>query len=156
MVVVYYILMAKLNIIKEPNEVLRKKSKQVTEFNARLHQLLDDMHETMIKAMGVGIAAVQVGVLYRVCLVDSETDESVVELINPVILKATSIREGEEACLSVPGQKGMVLRPTYLKVSAQDRYGKPFVKEFYGRDAVCASHEIDHLDGVLFVDKMEA
>lgn len=145
--------MAKLNILKEPNEALRKKAKEVTEFGARLNQLLDDMLETMRAYYGVGIAAVQVGVLYRACLVDTE-ENGAVELINPVILKASSIREGEEGCLSIDGRRGMVLRPNYVSVRAQDRRGNFFEREFSGRSAICVCHELDHLDGILFIDKL--
>lgn len=151
-VIVYYLIMARLNIIKEPNEVLRKKSKEVTEFGARLHQLLDDMRETMVKAAGVGIAAVQVGILYRACLVDTDSS-GIIELINPVFLNQVGMHEGEEGCLSVDGQRGVVARPSRVTVRAQDRWGKFFDHEFFGRDAVCACHEIDHLDGILFTDK---
>jgi peptide deformylase len=145
--------MAKLNIIKEPNETLRKRSKEVTEFGARLHQLLDDMRDTMISASGVGIAAVQVGILYRACLVDAQ-DGGIVELVNPVIVKVTGEKIGEEGCLSVPGFNGMVRRPLKVTVRAQDRNGKSFEHKFEGRSAVCVCHELDHLDGVLFVDKV--
>lgn len=145
--------MAKLNIIKEPNDVLKKKSKEVTEFSARLHQLLDDMRETMVKAAGIGIAAVQVGILYRACLVDTDST-GIVELINPVFLNQVGMHEGEEGCLSVDGRRGLVARPLRVTVRAQDRSGKFFDHEFYGRDAVCACHEIDHLDGILFTEKV--
>jgi len=145
--------MAKLTIIKEPNEVLRKRSKEVTEFGARLHQLLDDMRDTMISAAGVGIAAVQVGILYRVCLVNTE-ESGIVELINPAVVKVNGQEAGEEGCLSVPGQHGVVSRPTHVTVRAQDRNGKFFEYEFAGRAAVCVCHEMDHLDGVLFIDKV--
>jgi len=143
--------MAKLNIIKEPNEILRKRSKEVTEFGARLHQLLDDMRDTM-HAAGIGIAAVQVGILYRACLVD--TEGGIVELVNPAILKATGEKVGDECCLSVEGRRGDVKRTTHVTVRAQDRNGKFFEREFTSRDAVCVCHEIDHLDGVLFTDKV--
>jgi len=145
--------MAKLTIVKEPNEILRKRSKEVTEFGARLHQLLDDLRDTMISATGVGIAAVQVGILYRVCLVN--TDESgIVELVNPVITKVKGKNVGEEGCLSVPGKHDLVMRPTQVSVRAQDRNGKVFTREFVGREAVCVCHELDHMDGVLFMDKV--
>ena len=145
--------MAILNIIKEPDETLRKRSKDVTEFNPRLHQLLDDMRETMLAAPGVGIAAVQVGVLYRACLV--ETKDGIVELVNPVIVSASpETKDDEEGCLSVADRRGTVSRPQHVTVSARDRNGMHFTREFSGREAVCACHELDHLDGVLFIDKL--
>jgi len=145
--------MAKRNIIKEPNEILRKRSKGVTEFDTRLHQLLDDLRDTMQSAAGVGIAGVQVGILYRVCLVNTE-DKGIIELVNPVIIKATGKKSGEEGCLSVPGHHGMLARPTKVTVRAQDRNGKFFEHTFVDRSAVCVCHELDHLDGVLFVDRL--
>ena len=146
--------MAKLKIITEPDEILRKRSKEVTEFGARLHQLLDDLHDTLRGAAGVGIAAVQVGVLYRACLVDTET-KGVIELVNPSVLRAAGRKVGDEGCLSVIGRRGMVARPTQVTVHAQDRFGEYITYEFFGRDAVCVSHELDHLDGVLFIDRLE-
>jgi peptide deformylase len=146
--------MAILNILTGPNnDGLRKRAKVVTEFDARLCQLLDDMAETMYRAGGVGIAATQVGVLYRACLVYVD-GVGVVELVNPEIIKATGKKVGDEGCLSVPNERGMVERPTKVVVRAQDRFGKEFTFEFTGRGAVCMCHEIDHLDGVLFVDKV--
>jgi len=145
--------MAILNIVKEPDELLRKRSKEVTEFNSRLNQLLDDMRETMVAAPGVGIAAVQVGTLYRACLVESK-EHGVVELINAVITKSDDFKEFQVGCLSVPGRRGVVIYPHKVTVRAQDRNGKEFTMDFTERDAVCACHELDHFDGVLFVDKL--
>jgi len=145
--------MAKLTIIKEPNEILRKRSKEVTEFGPRLHQLLDDLKDTMQAAAGVGIAAVQVGILFRVCLVNTD-DFGIVELVNPSLVKAMGKKSGEEGCLSVPNHHGMIIRPTKVTVRAQDRNGISFEHTFEGRSAVCVSHELDHLDGVLFVDRL--
>ena len=143
--------MAILKIVNHPDELLRKRSKEVVEFNARLHELLDDMLQTMDAVGGVGIAAVQVGVLWRVCIV--ETAKGVIEFINPVIVNSSKPMKGEEACLSVPNTSGMVERPQKVTVKAQDRNGKFFERVFTGRDAVCVCHEIDHLDGVLYTDK---
>jgi len=150
-------------------EFLRKKSKPVTEFNARLHQLLDDMRDTLEDAWGLGLAAVQVGVLYRVCLVRCEkssppnggvdahgaqTANGVVELINPEIIACSSEKPGEEGCLSVPDAGyHTVIRPHKVTVRAQDRNGKTFTRDFEKISAVCACHEIDHMDGILFTDK---
>ena len=137
--------------ITTDQDFLRKVSKPVTDFDMRLHTLLDDMAETMNHAGGIGIAGVQVGVLRRVCLV---TDfDGVVELVNPEIVSQKRIKDGAEACLSVPGEEITISRPTRVKVKAQDRFGKAFEYEFRGLPAVCACHEIDHLDGVLIVDK---
>jgi len=147
--------MAILNIVKEPDELLRKRSKEVTEFSARLHQLLDDMRETMQAAPGVGIAAVQVGTLYRACLVETK-ENGVVELINAVITDSSDLREFQVGCLSVPGKRGIVIYPHKVTVRAQDRTGKGFTMDFTERDAVCACHELDHFDGVLYIDKLVA
>lgn len=146
--------MAILKVITEPNEILRKRSKEVTDFSARLCELLDDMAETMNVYGGVGIAAVQVGVLWRACLVD--TDDGICELINPVILASKKPKHSDEGCLSVPNEHRSILRPQEVTVKAQGRSGKCFERMFFGREAVCACHEIDHLDGILFIDKREA
>jgi peptide deformylase len=128
----------------------------VTDFNKRLHILLDDMRETLVEANGLGLAAPQVGVLRRAVLIvdttkEAEThDELIIELINPEIIAKSGEQEGSEGCLSLPGIFGIVKRPDFVKVKAQDRYGKPFelmVKELMAR-AVC--HEVDHLNGVVF------
>ncbi len=145
--------MAKRRIVLEGEETLRKKSREVTDFNEKLAQLLDDMAETMYAYDGVGLAAVQVGVLRRAVVVD--TGEGRHELINPVILERKGSQTGTEGCLSFPDQWGDVTRPMWVKVKAQDRTGKEYTLE--GEDllarAIC--HEVDHLDGVLFVDLAE-
>ena len=123
----------------------------MVDFDKKLHNLLDDMKETMYKADGVGLAAVQVGVLRRVVLVD--VGDGLLELINPEIVETAGEYEDVEGCLSVPGQNGMVKRPEYCKIKAQNRKG---VWRFYtgeGLKARCFCHEIDHLDGVLYTDK---
>lgn len=145
--------MALRNIIKDSDETLRKKSRQVTVFDARLHQLLDDMAETMTEANGVGLAAVQVGVLRRVVTID--VGEGLIELINPVITEASEemicIAEG---CLSYPGESGMVPRPKRATVEAQDRNGDPIT--ITGEDLLARAfcHELDHLDGIVFWDRV--
>ena len=144
--------MALRTIIKEGDELLRKKSRPVTEFNERLWTLLDDMYETM-KGDGVGIAAPQVGILRRAVVID--VGEGRHELVNPEIVEQEGDQYGGEGCLSVPGQYGMVHRPQKLRVRAQDRYGKPFELEAEGYLAVAVCHETDHLDGVLFIDKAD-
>lgn len=133
------------------NETLRKKSKPVVEFDESLGALLDDMKTTMIEKKGMGISAVQVGVLRRAIVIDLGDDEFL-EIINPEIVKAKGKVTDSEGCLSVPGFYCDVTRPRYVKISAFDRHGKPF--EFEGEEYVarCICHEIDHLNGVLFVD----
>lgn len=143
--------MAIRNIIKEGNSFLRKKSREVTVFDKRLHTLLDDMAETMHEAYGVGLAAVQVGVLRRVVTVD--VGEDLVELINPQIIEASDETQYDpEGCLSFPGEYGMVERPMRVTVQAQDRNGDLITVEGEGLKARALCHEIDHLNGVLFAD----
>ena len=144
--------MALRNILKEGDERLRKKSRPVTDFNERLWTLLDDMYETM-KDGGVGIAAPQVGGLRRAVVID--VGEGKHELVNPVIVEQSGDQCGGEGCLSIPGQYGLVHRPAQLRLKAQDRYGKPFELEAEGYFAVAVCHEVDHLDGILFIDKAE-
>ena len=144
--------MALRNILKEGDERLRKKSRPVTDFNERLWTLLDDMYETM-KDGGVGIAAPQVGVLRRAVVID--VGEGKHELVNPVIVEQSGDQCGGEGCLSIPGQYGLVHRPAQLRLKAQDRYGKPFELEAEGYFAVAVCHEVDHLDGILVIDKAE-
>lgn len=142
-----------LRIIKtEEDPILRKTSRPVTEFNERLFTLLDDMKETMYKADGVGLAAVQVGVLRRAVVIDC--GDGFLELINPEIIKTSGKQKETEGCLSLPGKSGITLRPSKVKVKAQDRNGE--WREYTGEDlkARCFCHEIDHLDGILFTDKL--
>jgi peptide deformylase len=149
--------MALRNILKDDDETLKKKSRAVGEFNERLHQLLDDMRETLDSAGGVGLAAPQVGVLRRAVLVidtekeDGEEDE-VIELINPEIVAESGEQVGPEGCLSIPNVWGIVKRPDLVKVKAQDRYGKEFEVWGEGLTARAFCHEIDHLNGVLFTE----
>jgi len=144
--------MAKLKILTQPNELLLKKSKEVTEFNDRLHQLIDDMVDTVDAAGGAGLAAVQVGVLYRVTVL-YDMDGEIIELVNPVITKATKFVEGEEGCLSCPDVHATINRAHNVTVKAQDRFGKDFIVNLNGISAVCAQHEIDHMDGILIGGK---
>ena len=142
-----------LRIIKtEEDPILRKTSRPVTDFNDRLFTLLDDMKETMYKADGVGLAAVQVGVLRRAVVIDC--GDGFLELINPEIIKSSGRQKETEGCLSLPGKSGITLRPSKVKVKAQDRHGE--WHEYSGEDlkARCFCHEIDHLDGILFTDKL--
>jgi len=144
--------MAIRQITKEGDPALRKKCRPVTEFNERLGVLIDDMWDTMYKADGVGLAAPQVSVLRRIAVVDVE-DGNKYELINPVIVETAGEQVGAEGCLSVPDEYGIVARPDYVKVRAQDRHGEWFEVEGHGLTARAFCHELDHLDGVLFIDK---
>ena len=142
--------MAKRALVFSPDELLRKRSREVTSFDARLATLLDDMAETMYAADGVGLAAVQVGVLRRAVVIDC--GEKRYELINPEILETSGEQTGAEGCLSFPDQYGEVTRPNYVKVRAQDRRGNWYEAEGEGLLARAFCHEIDQLDGVLFPD----
>lgn len=144
--------MALRNIVFSDEELIRKKSKVVTEFDERLDVLLDDMRETMRKNDGVGLAAVQVGVLKRCIVV--EACGQYFELINPKILSSEGTQTGVEGCLSVKNKTGDVVRPYKITVNAQNRYGDNMVITVEGLLAVVLSHEIDHLDGILFIDKL--
>lgn len=152
--------MALRNILTKEEPTLYKKCRPVTAFNARLHQLLDDMADTLKEANGVGLAAPQVGVLRRVVLVietnvpEGESDY-IIELINPEIIETSGVQNGAEGCLSVPGEYGLVERPMNVKVRAQDRNGDWFEVEGTGLTARCFCHEIDHLDGVVFTSRCE-
>lgn len=152
--------MALRNILTKEQPGLYKVCRPVKDFNPRLHQLLDDMAETLEQANGVGLAAPQVGVLRRAVLVletnvpEGEPDQ-LLELINPEIIESSGEQFGPEGCLSVPGEYGLVRRPMNVKVRAQDRYGNWFEAEGTGLTARCFCHEIDHLDGVVFTSKCE-
>ena len=143
--------MALRKIVVQGDECLTKKCRAVTDFNARLHTLLDDMTETLVDSGGVGLAAPQVGVLRRVCVVMNEDDE-IIELVNPEIIATEGEQTGLEGCLSVPGKYGVVTRPYIVRVRAQDRNGDFFEVEDEGLTARCFCHEIEHLDGHLFVE----
>ena len=143
--------MALRKIVLQGDECLKKKCRVVTDFNSRLHILLDDMAETLLDCGGVGLAAPQVGILRRVCVVMNEDDE-IIELINPEIVATEGEQTGLEGCLSVPGKYGVVTRPYVVRVRAQDRNGDFFEVEDEGLTARCFCHEIEHLDGHLFVE----
>ncbi len=145
--------MAKRNIVKLGDDVLRKVCRTQLTFDERLHQTLDDMAETMYEAEGVGLAAPQVGILRRYCVID--VGDGLIELVNPVIDETKGEQEGDEGCLSLPGRYECVKRPMYVKVHAQDRNGNNIIVEGEGLKARALCHEIDHLDGVLFIDKSE-
>lgn len=142
--------MALRTIVKVGDDVLRKMCRPVTMIDAKTHQLLDDMAETMHKANGVGLAAPQVGLLRRIVVID--IGEGVIELINPEILECSGEQTGEEGCLSVPDKWLPVTRPNRVKVRALNRFGKSFTMEGEGLLARAFCHEIDHLDGRLFID----
>ena len=150
--------MATRMILKNGDPQLRKHCHEVKDFNPRLHMLLDDMRQTLAESNGVGLAAPQVGVLRRAVIVletnvpDGE-EEYMIELINPTIVETAGEQTGAEGCLSIPHEFGIVQRPDYVKVRAQDRYGEWFEVEGRGLTARAFCHEIDHLDGVLFIDK---
>ncbi len=144
--------MALRNIVKDGDEVLRKVCRPVTEFNERLHVLLDDMKETLISADGAGLAAPQVGVMRRIAIVS--VDEKYFELINPEIIEYSGEEISPEGCLSIPGVVGTVNRPYKVTVKAQDRFGKEYTATGEGLLARAFCHEIDHLDGILFKDKV--
>ncbi|MDR3728313.1 MAG: peptide deformylase [Oscillospiraceae bacterium] len=146
--------MALRRIVEQGDECLEKVCRPVKDFNDRLHTLLDDMAETLREANGAGLAAPQVGVLRRVCIVIDENDK-IIELINPVIVSQEGEQTGLEGCLSGPGKWGVVTRPNRVKVQAQDRNGVLFVREGEGLTARAFCHEIEHLDGHLFVEHVD-
>lgn len=145
--------MAVRNIRKDGDEVLRKISKEVDKIDQKILTLLDDMAETMYKADGVGLAAPQVGILKRVVVID--VGEGLLELINPIIVETTGKQKGAEGCLSLPGVYGEVTRPLKVVVEALNRKGEKIRYEGTDLLAVASCHEIDHLDGILFKDKVE-
>lgn len=145
--------MALRNLRIEGDEILGKVSRPVTEMKDRYQELIDDMLETMYESEGVGLAAVQVGVLRRIVVID--VGEGPVVLINPEIIEADGEQTGSEGCLSVPGKVGIVTRPNHVKVRALDRDMKEFEFEAEGFFARACCHELDHLDGHLYVEKVE-
>lgn len=152
--------MAIRNIITEGDELLRKKCKPVTDFNQRLATLLDDMHDTLREANGVGLAGPQVGVLRRVFVVDVAADKEdcepeYVDMCNPEILEISGEQRGMEGCLSVPGEYGIVTRPMQVKAKYFTRNGEEKIIEAEGLIARCICHEYDHLDGILYIDLAE-
>ena len=143
-------------ILTDKEPALHKVCKPVTSFDNKLFKLLDDMAETLVDSGGVGLAAPQVGILRRVVLVDVGEEESeILELINPQIIETDGEQYGPEGCLSVPGKYGLVKRPYYAKVRAQDRNGEWFEAEGEELIARCFCHELDHLDGIVYTEKMD-
>ena len=142
-------------ILELGDSALRKTCKPMKTYDLRLWLLLRDMAETMYKAEGVGLAAPQVGILRRVVVIDVGDDHGLIELVNPEIIATEGEQAGSEGCLSVPGRRGYVVRPEKVTVRAQDRKGKPFEITGEGLLARAFCHEIDHLDGIMYVDKMD-
>ncbi|NCC86972.1 MAG: peptide deformylase [Clostridia bacterium] len=145
--------MALRNIITIEDAILKKKSRLVEAFDDRLVQLLDDMSETMYKEEGCGLAAVQVGVLRRVVIVD--VGDGLLELINPEIISQEGEQNEPEGCLSLPGESGITSRPATVKIKAQNRNGQWCVYKGEELKARCFCHEIDHLDGIIFTDRLK-
>ena len=140
-------------ILTDKDPALHKVCKPVEAFDRKLHKLLDDMAETLEEAQGVGLAAPQVGILRRVVIVD--TGDGLLELINPTMLETSGEQVGAEGCLSVPGKYGLVKRPFYAKVRAQDRNGQWYEAEAEELIARCFCHELDHLDGIVYTEVMD-
>ena len=145
--------MALRRILSDKNPALHKVCKPVEKFDWRLHKLLDDMADTLEEANGVGLAAPQVGILRRVVTVD--LGDEILELVNPSLVETDGEQVGAEGCLSVPGKYGLVKRPYYAKVRAQDRYGEWYEAEGEELIGRCFCHELDHLDGILYTHVME-
>lgn len=144
--------MAIRNIVKYGDDILRKTCRTQLTFDSRLHQVLDDMAQTMYAADGVGLAAPQVGILRRYCIVD--VGDGLIELINPVLVSSSGEQTGQEGCLSIPGKYDDVTRAMNIKVRAQDRFGKSFEISASELKARAILHEMDHLDGVLYIDRV--
>ncbi len=140
-------------ILTDKEPALHKVCREVTDFDKKLHKLLDDMADTLKEANGVGLAAPQVGILRRVVIVD--VGDEILELINPTLVETSGEQVGAEGCLSVPGRYGLVKRPNVAKVRAQDRYGEWFEAQGEELIARCFCHELDHLDGIVYTQVME-
>lgn len=143
--------MALRNIVKNGDPTLRKVSRSVINFDEKLSVLLDDMADTMYDADGCGLAAPQVGILRRICIVD--VGDGLIELVNPVIVEESGVQQETEGCLSCPNEYGTTKRPMKVTVRAQDRNGNTFTVSGEGLKARAFCHEIDHLNGILFIDK---
>lgn len=144
--------MAIRNIVTIGDDILRKVCRSQLTFDEHLHQILDDMADTLRDADGVGLAAPQIGILRRYCIVDA--GDGLVELINPVVVSKSGEQVGEEGCLSIPGRFEEVSRPMKVTVRAQDRDGNTFTVTGEGLKARAMCHEIDHLDGILYIDRI--
>lgn len=146
--------MTVLPIVKHPNDILTTPAKEVTAFDHELATLLDDMYETMVAADGIGLAAPQVGVSKRVAIVDLGEGEDVIEMINPEVVAIGGKEVEVEGCLSFPDIYGEVERPFYVKIEAEDREGNLYELEAEDYEARAILHEIDHLNGILFTEKI--
>ncbi len=146
--------MALRNIRLNGDEILRKRSKEVTVIDDKIKRLLDDMADTMYEKDGVGLAAPQIGILKRLVVIDVD-DENLYKMINPKIIKSSGKQVDQEGCLSVPDIKGTVTRPNKVTVQYTDENGEEITLDAEDLLARCICHELDHLDGVLFIDKME-
>lgn len=149
-----YITDADRPIVKIPAEVLRQKAQEVTKVTKKSQLLIDDMVRIMKEANGVGLAAPQLGLLQRIIVIAPDGMRPTA-LVNPKIIKAEGEQIGQEGCLSIPGLYGDVKRAFYVEVEAYDRRGRPFTYEFEGMPARVVQHEIDHLEGILFIDKVD-
>lgn len=147
--------MAIRRIVTKNDPVLHSVCRPVEKFDEKLHLLLDDMAETLYQAQGLGLAAPQVGIRRRITVIDIQEGQGLIELINPVVLKTSGRQRDVEGCLSCPDEWGYVVRPNKCKVRAQDRNGEFFELELEGLGARCALHEIDHMDGKLFLELVD-
>lgn len=147
--------MALRKIVEQGEDCLNKVCRPVTDFNRRLHALMDDLLDTLSEAGGAGLAAPQVGILRRACVVMDDDTEEYIELINPAIVAQSGEQTGPEGCLSVPGKWGLVTRPNYVRVRAQDRDGNWFEVEGEGLTARCFCHELEHLDGHMYTEHID-
>ena len=146
--------MAIRNIREMGDDILRKKSREVTEMTPKIRELISDMYDTLYESMGVGLAAPQVGILKRIVVIDVE-EGNPYTLINPEILETRDTQTGGEGCLSVPGKAGKVTRPAYVRARALDENTQPYELEGEGLLARAICHELDHLEGILYVDRVE-
>lgn len=147
--------MATRRIVTKEDAVLHAVCRPVEKFDEKLHQLLDDMKETLYKAQGLGLAAPQVGIRRRIAVIDVQEGDGLIELINPVVLKTSGKQRDVEGCLSCPDEWGYVVRPNKCHVRAQDRNGGFYELKLEGLAARCTLHEIDHMDGRLFLELVD-
>lgn len=147
--------MAIRKIVTKDDPILHTVCRPVEKFDDKLHQLLDDMKETLYKAQGLGLAAPQIGIRRRIAVIDVQDENGLIELINPEVLKTSGKQRDVEGCLSCPDEWGYVVRPNKCTVRAQDRNGEFFTLNLEGLGARCALHEIDHLDGKLFLELVD-
>ena len=146
--------MALRNIVLNGDEILRKRCREVTDVDDRIRTILDDMIETMREQNGIGLAAPQIGIMKRMFVIEPEEGE-LLEFINPVVIESCGTQASEEGCLSVPGFVGVMERPEFMKIEALDRHGEKVTHEAEGLTAIVISHELDHLEGVLYIDTAE-